>query len=308
MLMTVINLLEKTMNTHPRLIAIGLALTLAGCNSGNTVPRLPDAGPDAGGSPLPPPPVVTTDPGIPYSPCADMPAAAEPSLAGPDALPGGIWWGTLTNDTQMTTRAFDAMVTEDGRFRMLASNSGATLSTMNAQLTGSVAVLGNTLAGGGAAYLGPGDTNYDNTYTGDVTVSGIVVERDRLTAEWTAASGDSGCVEAIYDVLSYEQTLPVASLQGVWGDAGNRVPIGLLTFDANGTFSGQGEGGCAAIGSIAPIDEAYGLYEIRQTISGCAIAGDYTGLAYLCPCGMPGWYLVMSIDNGTRAFRWFFSA
>lgn len=303
MLMTVINLLEKTMNTHPRLLALGLALSLAGCNSGTSVPRLPDID----GSPLPPPPVSTPEPGIAYSPCADMPAAAEPSLAGPDALPGGIWWGTLTNDTQMTTRAFEALVTEDGRFRILATNSSSTLSTMNAQLTGSVAVVGNTIAGGGAAYLEPGDTYYDNAYTGDVSVAGVVVERDHLTAEWTAASGDRGCLEARYDASSYEHAPPFDYLEGVWGEAGNRIPIGLLTIDANGMFSGQGAGGCAAIGSIAPIDDAYGLYEVQQSISGCPIAGDYTGLAYLCPCGMPGWYLIMSIDNGVRAFRWFLS-
>jgi len=163
------------MNTHTGLIVIGLAFSLAGCTSGSSIPGLPDG---AGSSP-PVPPAGSPEPGLAYSPCAQMPAAAEVSLTGPDALPGGIWWGTLTNDTQMTTRAFEALVTEDGRFRMLATNSSSTLATMNAQLAGSVATLGNTISGGGTAYLEPGDTMFDNAYTGDVSVTGVVVEREQ---------------------------------------------------------------------------------------------------------------------------------
>ena len=286
------------MNTLLRLVLVGLASTIAGCGSGGSGPAQPPPPPPT--SPLPPPPPANENPA--FVSCADQPSAAQPSLAGLAVSAGGIWTGTLTNESRQTTRIFEALIGENGQFHFFAFDSAA--KTASSQMAGNLTSTGNTLAGTGRAYLAPGDAAFDSGYSGDVEITGVVVAQTRFTAQWTAASGDSGCIDATsYYLDDYGQ---IGVPAGTW--TAFQAPSLVLTIDPDGRFTGQGGDGCTVNGLMAPIDARYALFEVGVEISGCATAGDYTGISYVCwSCGTAEPNLIIMIDNGARAIRRFLS-
>lgn len=289
------------MNTLYRLALIGLAFAIPGCNSGGGEPSLPTTTPPT--SPQPPPPPPTSGPA--WVSCADQPAAAEPSLVALTQSPGGVWSGTLTNETQRTTNYFEATIGADGRFHFY-THDGRT-GAMFSQFAGMLDTVGNTLAGTGRAYLAAGESPFDHRYSGEMEITGVVVERERFTAQWTSASGDSGCVTATsYYGYDYEKPSSGDVPTGTW--TSYRQPALSLTTDAGGLFSGQVSDGCIVNGRLAAIDTRYGLYSVAMNMSGCATAGDYGGLAYFCACSHtihepPT--LLLYINNDVRAIRRF---
>ena len=287
------------MYTLFRLALIGLAFAIPGCNSGGSEPpRATTAPPTSPQPPAPPPP-----PSLAWVSCADQPAAAEPSLVVATASPGGIGGGTLTTDTRRTTNWVEAHIGEDGRFHV-STYDGYTDGTL-LQFAGLLDSAGNTFAGTGRAYMTAGDAPFENKYSGELEITGVIVERERFTAQWTAASGDSGCIDATtYFGYEYEHPLPGGVPARTW--TSYQRPNLALTTDDDGSFSGQGSDGCTVNGRLTEIDERYGLYAAGLNISGCATAGDYAGLAYVCQsCGMApvDLGLLLFIDNGVRAIR-----
>ena len=73
-------------------------------------------------------------------------------------------------------------------------------------------------------------------------------------------------------------------------------------FAMDGSFVGQNTLGCNSIGQFAIIDAGFNLYEVQSTISDCAQAGDYIGLAFLGDLLVPNDTLILANDNGSRAF------
>lgn len=290
------------MNTLNRLVLAGLVFTISGCNSG---------GGETANEPGAQPPPVPFSPGPAYVSCASMPAAGEPSPAGPAASPGGIWSGTLTNDTQRTTFYLEALVSEDGHFHFRTSSEIFDL--VKPQFAGIFDTVGNVLAGTGRAYQAPGDASFENAYSGDMEIIGVVDERKRLNGTWTVASGDSGCFSAThYFKSSYELPSSVGAYARTWTSMQNEdQPTLVLTNDADGRLNGQSGDGCILNGYLAPVDERYSLYVLGMSASGCPTAADYAGLAYFCrTCGMGGVdnepsHLLLYFDNGVRAmYRW----
>lgn len=282
------------MNTISRLVLAALVFAVAGCNSGGNEAARAPVPPVI--SPPPPPPVS----GAPdYVACANQPSAAEPSLTVPTASPGGIWTGTLTDDTRRTARYFEAVVGEDGRFHF--RTYGDSTDVVAPQFGGILSTAGNTLAGTGRAYLARGDQSYESTYSGDLELTGVIVERQRFSAQWSAASGDSGCLYASnYYAYDYEQSSAEGVPSRTW--TAYLGPSLVLTTDPDGRFNGQGGEGCIMDGRIAQIDERFGVYAIALSTSACAAAGDYAGLAYICwSCGWGEPYLLLYFDNGVRA-------
>lgn len=104
------------MNTITRLVLTGLAFTITACSSGGGDPAPRPVAPPTSPLPPPAPPAPPPQSGLDWVSCADQPSAADPSLDGPPQSPGGVWSGTLTNETRQTTYHFAATIGEDGRF------------------------------------------------------------------------------------------------------------------------------------------------------------------------------------------------
>jgi hypothetical protein len=115
-------------------------------------------------------------------------------------------------------------------------------------------------------------------------------------------SGESGSFEFFYDPTFYERSSPLALLTGSWTSYDELLnPDVTFTIAADGSFSGQSSTGCTSIGQFSVIDAAFNLYEIQSTVSGCPIAGDHVGLAFLADFFVPNDALFFAVDNGSRA-------
>jgi hypothetical protein len=157
------------------------------------------------------------------------------------------------------------------------------------------------------------------TYTGTLSRPSYT-DDGRLLLSWTTASGDSGGIDVEYNVNSgYYGTLRLANLSGVWRAAVNDdgswdsdpsvgwvgdLPVDRaaeLDIAADGSFAGTDPDGCQSAGRFDVIDARFSMFEVRYTISGCARAGEYSGLAM----GDNGWYdvhsFVLSADDGLNS-------
>ena len=142
------------MNANKNILAICLALILTGCGGGSGGSSTPDPGPV-----LPPP-------------------AA-------DALPGGHWFGTVTDNLNIVTEEFIAMVDENGRFRFVSVDSAV-------QMSGNFSIVGGDLVGDGTAFADAGIFWLDSSSATPVTIAGTITERSEMSGTWTTVAGESG--------------------------------------------------------------------------------------------------------------------
>ncbi len=257
------------MNTNRRCLATFLVLILAGCGGG-------------GGSAAP-------------SPAAVVPPPPPPAPPPTDALPGGHWFGTVTNDLSAITEEYIAMVDENGRFRFVSIDSAV-------QMSGNFSISVNNLSGDGMAFADAGVVWLDSTSATVLTISGTIVGRSEMSGTWTTVSGESGSFEFFYDPIFYERASPLNLLAGSWIGYDELLnPEVTFTIAADGSFTGQNTMSCTSMGQFALISAAFNLYEVQSTISGCSLAGDYIGLAFLADFVVPNDALFFAIDNGSRA-------
>jgi len=254
------------MNTYTRFITTCLVLALAGCGGGGS-----------GDSPAPNPPT---------------PPPPPPT----DALPGGHWFGTVTNDLHAVTEEYMAMVDENGRFRFASVDSAV-------QMSGNFATVGNALTGDGIAFADAGVVWLDSTSATPVTIEGTISSRSEMSGTWVTAAGELGTFEFFYDPTFYERASPLNLLAGSWiAYDENLNPQVTFTIAADGSFVGQSTRGRNSIGQFVIIDVDFNLYEVQSTIADCALAGDYVGLAFLGDLVAPNDVLILANDNGSRAF------
>ena len=255
------------MNTLKRFMTTGLVLVLAGCGGGGSG----DA--PAPNPPPPPPPPPPTD-----------------------ALMGGHWFGTVTNDLHAVTEEYIAMVDEFGRFRFASVDSAV-------QMSGNFVVAGDTLTGDGTAFADAGVFWLDAKSATPVTIEGTIVSRSEMSGTWITAAGELGTFEFFYDPTFYERASPLSLLAGSWTAYDENLdPQVTFTIAADGSFSGENTLGCNSTGQFAIIDGDFNLYEVQSTITDCELAGDYIGLAFLVDLLEPNDALILANDNGSRAF------
>ena len=255
------------MNMHKRFITTCLVLALAGCGGGGS-----------GDSPAPNPP--------------PPPPPPPPT----DALAGGHWFGTVTNDQHAVTEKYIAMVDENGRFRFASVDSAV-------QMSGNFAIVGGALTGNGMAFADTGVVWLDSTSATPVTIEGTISSRSEMSGTWVTTAGELGTFEFFYDPTFYERASPLSLLAGSWIAYDELMnPQATFTIATDGSFVGQNALGCNSMGQFAIIDAGFNLYEVQSTITDCALAGDYVGLAFLGDLLVPNDALVLANDNGSRAF------
>ncbi len=253
------------MNPYRCSIVALLASAFAGCGGGSGGSSAPD--------PVPPPP----------SPVVD-------------ALPGGHWFGTVTNEFNVVTEEYVALVDESGRFRFMSADSAV-------QMSGNFTVVGNDLTGDGMAFADAGVFWLDATSATPVTIEATIVERSEISGTWTTVAGEFGSFEFFYDPTFYERASPVDLLAGSWIAYDELLnPDVAFTIAADGSFTGQSASGCNSMGRFAAIDPDFNLYEVQSTIADCTFAGEYIGLAFLADLVVPNDVLIFANDNGSRAY------
>jgi hypothetical protein len=221
------------------------------------------------------------------------PANSATPPAPVNQLPGGLWYGTITSDTAMGAEDVIAMVSEDGEFRII------TISLL--QMSGILTVSGASATGDGRAFASPGGTWPDGSTVGDVEIAATVDERDTMSGAYSTSTNESGTFDLLYDPL-YERDSSLGLLTGMWtayDDFGN--PDVTFSVQGGGSFDGQNALGCTSAGQFSIIDARFDLYAVQSTVSGCAIAGDYSGLAVVADLIAPNDTMIFAVDNGTTA-------
>ncbi len=250
------------MNIKEIVVSIVATLILSACGGGSS-------GTTSGNNPPPPPP--------------------PPS----NQAPGGIWYGTLTNDTNVVTEEFVALSADDGRIRLISAVS-------EVQFVGTISVDGTALSGTLRAFADLNVNWLDGNHVVDSAFTGVITQRDSITGTWQNTSGESGTFELFYDVLN-DRASDVSLLAAVWTGYDDFLnPVVTFTIDANGSFNGQNAMGCTSSGQFNAIDAAYNLYEIQSLIENCAIAGSYTGFAVLADIAVANDALFISVDDGAQ--------
>ena len=210
-----------------------------------------------------------------------------------NALMGGIWFGVMNFDMAMGSELSVALLTDDGRFRILTD---PTLS----QFAGNQQIDINDVVGSGTGFVAPGGAWPDGTTVTSVSLDATLVERDTFSGNWSTTSGESGDFEFFYDA-EYERTSALPLLEGVWtayDDTG--VVTATFTIENTGLFNAQNVNGCVSNGQFSIIDSNYNLYQVDSTISNCPIAGDYSGLAVMGENNVPDDAIFLAISNDLR--------
>ncbi len=227
---------------------------------------------------------------------APDPVAPPPPPPPTDALPGGHWFGTVTDEFNVVTEEYVAMVDEYGRFRFVSVDS-------TVQMSGNFTVVGNDLVGDGMAFADTGVFWLDASSATPVSMEGTLVGRSEMSGTWTTVAGEFGSFEFFYDPAFYERASPVNLLAGSWVAYDERLnPEVTFTIAADGSFTGQNVSGCNSMGQFAEIEPDFNLYDVQSTVADCALAGDYVGLAFLADLLVPNDVLILAIDNGSRAY------
>jgi hypothetical protein len=199
----------------------------------------------------------------------------------------------MTSDAATGSEDVIAMVSEDGEFRIV------TVSLI--QMSGMLTVTGASATGDGRAFASPGGTWPDGSTVGDVEIAATVDERQSLSGAYSTSTNESGTFDLLYDPL-YERSSSLVLLAGMWtayNDFGN--PEVTFSVQGGGSFDGQSALGCTSAGQFSIIDARFDLYAVHSTVSGCAIAGNYSGLAVIADLIAANDTMIFAVDNGTTA-------
>lgn len=236
-------------------VLVAASMVLAACGGGSS----------SSGGPISPPPPV-------------------------DQKTGGLWFGTLTSDSNVVTEDLVALSSDDGRFRFLSVDSAVAF-------VGFSQTAGTSMTGTARAFADSGVNWLDGNHVVDATLTATISERSTMSGSWALASGESFTFDLTYDAL-YEKDSATSLLEDIWtgyDDFGN--PNVTFVIDADGAFDGQNTAGCVSVGQFTVIEAASNLYQVQSEISNCGIAGTYQGFAFLADLLNINDGLVISIDN-----------
>lgn len=221
-----------------------------------------------------------------------------------DANPVGFWTGTLENE-DATFEELVGISTLDGRIRFISIDTFGP--DTFAQYIGDLTIDGSDVVGIGQAFAQPGSTWSNGASVVEFSLTGIIDEQNIFSGSWENSIGETVTFDLDYDP-AVERTSSIALLQGVWYVYDDMLnPTLTLTIQADGSFSGQNDVGCHSIGQVSIIDSDWNIYAWSVVISGCAIMGNYSGLAVLGdidtgdPANSQDNFLLVSMNNLQRA-------
>lgn len=186
-----------------------------------------------------------------------------------DALPGGLWEGTVTIDETLVPVGLMGVSTDAGEIRLFDDEGRFYFANTNTS--------GDSFTGGARVFAAPGTAFADDSLVTTGRVDGTIVERGRLTGTFTLDSGDSMEFDVDYNDL-YERNSSLALIGGMWVDLSETV----FNVDADGIIFAQDSLGCVYDGVVSVIDPDFDAYDIAISVSQCAdFDGAYQGLGVL---------------------------
>ena len=209
-----------------------------------------------------------------------------------DAMPGGIWEGTVFINADPVGYEMVAVSTDDGEMRGV-NEAGAIYHAH-------VNVSGATFSGNIRVFAEPGTTFSDTSTVTTGELQGTIVERTGAEGTFTLASGDTGSFVLEYDDL-YERDSSLGLVGGMWIDESGTV----FTVMADGSVFAQDALGCVYAGQISILDADHNAYDVEVHVTQCGQSdGAYHGLGVLDDVAFEGdnngLAVVMSNDTLAR--------
>lgn len=282
---------------------LALVVMLSGCNDSSDVAQVPKSStgtPPAPTTPPPPPPPTSS---LPWQPCTDASSDRSDRIEG---LPTGYWAGTLTDDVRQTTDPFWLIVAPDGRFRGKTYDYYVYYDP-EIQWVGALDPDSDVLQASASVFS---DVTWDgktawrtSNLAADLSFDAGFNDVGTLVGDWEDSTGNLGCFELEY-FPSYGDTSLLGDMTGVWTAYGpGSKPLMTFTVDTDGSFNAQDIFGCASTGQVALLDQDLGLFDVQTTMSGCPLAGSYSGLATLGYIFYPERVVAIYMDNGTEGLQ-----
>jgi hypothetical protein len=198
------------------------------------------------------------------------------------------------------------IVAPDGRFRGRTYDYyryydfemqwAGTLAADSDAVDGAAAVFAEAGNDAGAAWL-------TSHRVSDLAFAGEFVDGEVLNGDWEDSAGRFGCF-ALDLFESYGDTSLLGDMTGTWTGYGpGSRPQMTFTVDADGSFVAQDIFGCTATGRVELLDQQFGLFDIQSTISGCPLAGSYSGFATIDFVFYPERTVAIYMDDGTRGLQ-----
>jgi len=236
--------------------------------------------------------MYTPEPPFPPTPALAFDCNSPTPAAGSttDAPTAGYYSGTLYNCAQGGGASdVTAWVDEEGRFRIFPSGGGGQL------FTGSLQIDGDRFQGTGLNFAEQGYRYFSGGAT-RLWMDGLIAEGQsdfdgfslgggrNLEGRWGSEWGDYG----YFTLGQYKSPPPEptswVSVAGIWSGLreGFNPPFSGRydwVIDTDGRLSGHDPTGCAYTGQLTLLDARYVIYELDLTITGCPLAGTYSGIA-----------------------------
>lgn len=183
----------------------------------------------------------------------------------------GVWEGIVTPDGQ-TAVSVIAVAAPNGRFALTSSRIF---------LSGTGDVSGTNLSASATGWPPSGTTFANGSTMGTFTLSGLVLEGNRIDASYSGA-GTSGRLEMGYDSVS-DRGSSLSKVAGSYSIApGLGTASMAITATGNLTFNSANGSNCIGNGTVQAPDARKNVYTWSVTYSGCEVlSGQGTGLAYL---------------------------
>lgn len=182
----------------------------------------------------------------------------------------GVWSGTHTPDGKPGVPV-NAVVAPNGRFVAISSYF---------YLSGSGSVSVDRLSANASGWAGAGVTFANGSTSGAFTLTGTVLEENRIDGAYSGAN-ESGRLVMTYDSARSNRASSLAAVAGSYATASGTASVavtgsGAITFNAT-----QGTN-CVGNGTMRVTDSGRNVYTWSMTLSGCTgVNGSVDGVAYL---------------------------
>ncbi len=219
---------------------------------------------------------------------------------------GGIYLGSIqiaTGADTGTNLETVFIVSESGQ--LAGATAKSLTSPVTALFTGGLAVDTNlNLAASGSLIAGPGFTLPDGGTVAPMTIAGTLSPQSYIAGSFTAGA-EEGALTGAYQAKLYERAVALSNFTGNWNIRDATSVTGTVVFQADGSFTGTGSGtnnaGCFYSGQITIPNGSFNAESVTLTISGCALAGSYTGLAALYDFLSTNDTVILGLSSGSQA-------
>jgi hypothetical protein len=271
-----------------------LLVALAGCGGGGgggsgsqgNVSGVQSSGPDEPQVSVPkytPPPMPTSEFG-----CNSKGPEKHTEIT---EQPGGIYFGTLFNcETRSYTRVI-GMVSETGEFRFLSTDEKDDSTSL---LNGLLQIDGDTFQSAGRYLSAQGEA-------GELAIDGLIQDGKVIYGRWFVDWGGYGDFRLTHSNetgSSLPATFQLPENITATGQYYESKTAVSWAFESEGRFSAEDAAGCEYVGKLVHSVPQHNVFELQLTVSGCAMAGSYTGLAAAWAAWLDEFAFTVSVDDG----------